>query len=628
MCGICGEFYCQPPGKADPGKIRKMSSRLVHRGPDQDGFYLSPDQRLAFGHRRLKVIDLATGDQPMKNEDGSIIIVFNGEIYNFLELRSGLSAQGHQFRTRSDTEVILHLYEQEGVEGFSRLAGMFAFAIWDDKNKKLILARDPVGIKPLFYFLDSSRILFASELRALVSGIGKLPELSQEAIFNYLLLQYVPGPETIFTGVKKLEPGTYLMADSNGVRLGRFINLFPEAAEKKESDQARAIEEIRTLLAESVRSQLIADVPLGAFLSGGIDSSTIVSLMKQIKGEGVKTFSVDFSALGGAEEVNETFWSKFASEYFHTDHHQLRVSGEDAIQCLDQVIEHLDEPIADPACIPTYLISKLARSEVTVVLSGEGADELFGGYLRYRLERLTAFLGWFAFPPALRLLEKMISGLPDTGRVRKALRAMQEKSDVERHLLWASVFPPGQIQELLAGKEPFFEKLSEKFRAYFEGESGHLNQILRADFCAWLRDDLLVKVDRMSMAHSLEARVPYLDHRLAQAVFGLPGAWKIGFFTGKKIFKKSVPGLIPDSIIARKKAGFTLPLGKWFREELSGLLQERLSESELKQSGLFDPGSVEKLVSQHLSGNEDHGLELYSILLLQLWRAKINTWLG
>jgi len=625
MCGICGEFYFRAQGKADLKKIQAMTRLLKHRGPDQEGFFSSADERLAFGHCRLKVIDLATGDQPMMNEDGSIVIVFNGEIYNFQELRAELESKGHRFKTRSDTEVIIHLYEQEGVEGFRNLVGMFAFALWDEKNQRLILARDPFGIKPLFYFQDSSRLIFGSELKALIKGIGRLPDLNPESIFSYLMLQYVPGPKTIFSGIKKLLPGTFFIADPSGVRLGEFFKLSVSSPEKKPAE-AQAVEEIRFLLEQSVKSQLIADVPLGAFLSGGIDSSVIVSLMKRIKGRGVKTFSVDFSALGGADDVNETFWSRFASEYFQTEHYQLCVSADDAINCLDKVVSHLDEPVADPACIPTYLISQLARKEVTVVLSGEGADELFGGYLRYRLERLTSLLSLFTFQPGVRLLEKIFSGVPGSRRIRKALRAMQEKRNSERHLLWASVFSPNQTQELLSGSGQLFEKLNERFCAFFAQDSDHINQMLWADFGTWLADDLLVKVDRMSMAHSLEARVPYLDHRLVQYVFTLPGTWKIGFFSGKKIFKRSAKGLIPDSIIARQKAGFTLPLGKWFRQELKGLILERLSESELRQAGLFDSKPVLRLLSEHLSGKEDNSQQLYSILLLQLWRDKIKNW--
>ncbi len=626
MCGICGEFNFSGDRKADPVKVRTMAGLLAHRGPDQEGFYFSGDQRLGFGHRRLNIIDLSFGNQPMKNEDGKVVIIFNGEIYNFPELREELIQKGHRFTTKCDTEVIIHLFEQEGPAGFRRLVGMFAFAIWDEKSGKLVLARDPVGIKPLFYFADAGRLVFASELRALVAGLGHLPALSEPALGSYLMLQYVPGPETIFAGVKKLEPGSYLIADSSGVRPGKFNNL--EAMNEPGMGEARATEEVKELLSESVRSQLIADVPLGAFLSGGIDSSTIVALMKKFKGQGVQTFSVDFSALGGASEVNETYWSKFAAEYFSTDHHRLSVSAQDAIGCLDTVIAHLDEPVADPACIPTYLISKLARTQVTVVLSGEGADELFGGYLRYRLERLTAALSLFAFPPALGLAEKIAARLPHTRRIRKALRAMGEKSDSARHVLWASVFPPGQIAELLAGKGPFFEKLLEQFDGYFVPGGDHINQMLEADFRTWLADDLLVKVDRMSMAVSLEARVPYLDHRLVQMAFALPGQWKIGFLSGKKIFKRAAGGLIPPEIIARKKAGFTLPLGKWFRGELRELIQDRLSESELKRAGLFEPAPVLRLVSGHLSGREDNSQQLYSLLLLQIWRDKIKDWAG
>jgi asparagine synthase (glutamine-hydrolysing) len=624
MCGICGEIYFKG-GRTSPEKIRKMAQCISHRGPDQEGFYFSPDHQAGLGHRRLNIIDLSTGNQPMWNEDGSLVIIFNGEIYNFQELRTDLVSKGHVFKTKSDTEVIIHLYEQEGVEGFGKMAGMFAFAIYDEKSKRLVLARDQVGVKPLFYFADADRVVFASELHALVAGIGRLPSLRDEAVFDYLLLQYVPGSDTIFSGVKRLLPGHYLIADPSGVRIGKYIDMKPGAP--AQLNRGQAVSELRKMLEESVRSQLIADVPLGAYLSGGIDSSTIVALMKNIKGAGVKTFSVDFSALGGASEVNETSWSKFAAEYFKTEHRQLRVSADDAINCFDRVVSHLDEPVADPACIPTYLISKLARSEVTVVLSGEGADELFGGYLRYRLERLAVLLRTFSYPDFLRFIpEKLITAFSNNARTRKAFRAFAAKNPAERHILWTSVFPPEQIRQMLDGKQPYFENLVNSFENFFSGQAGHFNNILWADFCTWLADDLLVKVDRMSMAVSLEARVPYLDHRLVQKVFSMPGAWKFGLRSGKNIFKDAVSGLIPDSIINRKKAGFTLPLGKWFRNELKGLVTDALSPSALKNSGVFQPQVVEAILSDHFAGRDDLSLQIFSILLFQLWKDRIKSW--
>ena len=333
----------------------------------------------------------------MKNEDDTVVIVFNGEIYNFLELRAELESKGHLFKTRCDTEVIIHLYEQEGVEGFRRMVGMYAFAIYDEKHRRLVLARDPIGIKPLFYCADSERLVFASELQSLVFGLGRIPSLRDEAIFDYLMLQYVPGPNTIFSGVKKLEPGAWLIADPDGVRTGQFMDWKP-AVTSDQINREQAADEIAVMLEECVRSQLIADVPLGAFLSGGIDSSTIVAFMKRIKGEGIQTFSVDFSALGGARGGQRDFLEQFCCGIFQDRSPPASSSAQDAIDCFDRGCSALDEPVADPACIPTYFISKLARIKVTVVLSGEGADELFGGYLRYRLEKMAALVGFLALP--------------------------------------------------------------------------------------------------------------------------------------------------------------------------------------------------------------------------------------
>jgi len=625
MCGICGELRMRPGDAAAAETVRAMARGMSHRGPDQEGFYLSRDRSLALGHRRLKIIDLSTGDQPMSNEDGSVVIAFNGEIYNFQGLRSELESQGHVFKTRSDTEVIIHLYEQEGIDGFARLSGMFAFAVFDEKRGRLVLARDQVGIKPLFYYADSRRLVFASELRALVRGIGSVPSLRDQAVFEYLLLQYVPGPETIFKGVLKLPPGGYLVADAAGVKTGKFFELRRKAPVER-AGRRQAVEKIRSGIEASVRGQLAAEVPVGAFLSGGIDSSTIVALMKRIKGEGVKTFSVDFSALGSPAEVNETYWSKFAAEHFQSEHRQLRVSAEDAIGCFDTVVDRVDEPVADPACIPTYLISRLARGEVTVVLSGEGADELFGGYLRYRLERIGRLLGFLARPALLKLAGNLAGNFSNSLRLRKALRALSEKDAALRHVLWASVFSRERLSELLLRGNDFFPALAQRFGVCFSGSPDHLNNMLAADFGTWLADDLLVKVDRMSMAVSLEARVPFLDLGLIETVFALPGEWKIGLFSGKKILKDAVEGLVPEAIIRRKKAGFTLPLGQWFRSEMKELLTGQLSPGELKRAGIFDAAAVERLLSEHFSGRDDLSLQLYAILLLQMWTAKIKDW--
>jgi asparagine synthase (glutamine-hydrolysing) len=622
MCGICGELQLDPSARVDKARIQAMTAGLIHRGPDDQGYYFSDSESRAesslqvsprgartlsigLGHTRLKVIDLEGGMQPMTNEDGSIEIIYNGEIYNFMELREKLESRGHVFRTRSDTEVI-------------------AFALWDARKQKLMLARDRLGIKPLYWTRQKNRFLFASELNSLIAGMGQLPELDLSGIWSYLALQYVPAPRTIFKGLKKLEPGTFMLVDARGVKNSTYWSL-PETGDLISGKDAQHA--LCELLEDSVKKRLVADVPLGAFLSGGIDSSSVVAMMRRHmpgaseEGGGLKTFSVEFEAQAGADKFNETFYSKLAAGTYGTDHYPLTVSAGEAALSLPEVIGHLGEPVADPACIPTFLVSRLARQHVTVVLTGEGADELFAGYLRYRLGSLAPFYRFFPEPLRRALLSR-----PIPRRMRKGMMALGEPTPALRHLAWVSVFQRDQLNELMGGMKEAEIWSRELFEKIFNGQGGiySLDKTLRADLVTWLPDDLLVKVDSMSMAVSLEARVPFLDHRLVELALRMPEREKMLGLKSKRVLKKAMQGIVPREIINRKKAGFTVPLGAWFRRELKELLLDTLSTDRIRSEGIFDQAVVKGLVSEHLEERQDNSQALYSLLLFQMWQDKIN----
>ena len=623
MCGICGEFRINGAPRVDPELLRGMTGLLSHRGPDDEGFHFENPRFLGLGHRRLSVIDLPGGKQPMSNEDGSIWIAYNGEVYNFEELRKDLIARGHRFRTASDTEVIIHQFEEDGPDCVKKFIGMFAIAIWDSKRRRLFLARDRLGIKPLYYHFEGSRFLFASELRPLLLALGGLPELDLSALWSFLVIRYTPAPRTLLTGVHKLLPGHWLVADAGGVRIERYWEL-PEGGEALRGRTAE--ESLLELFENAVKLRLIADVPLGAFLSGGVDSTALVAVMRKYKGEGLKTFSVDFHAEAGADYVNETRWSSLAARTYGADHHRLTVSARDAVDSLPVVAARLDDLVSDPAVIPTYLVSRFARERVTVVLSGEGGDELFAGYFRYALGALTRFYQPIPRPLRRLLFEWPAAKLPHMRRVRKGLTALSGATPAARHLAWLITFQPETAEALIGPDSQGRELVESVFEPAFAGQSKafDLDRTLRIDLQSWLPDDLLTKVDRASMAVGLEARVPYLDHRLVELSMRIPPEEKLRLFQSKRVFKRALRGLVPEEIIRRKKLGFALPLDEWFRRELKTRLLDELSQDRLKDQGLFNPEVVGKIVSEHLSGRENWGHQLFSLLIFQLWRDSMK----
>ncbi len=601
-----------------------MSDLLAHRGPDASGTYISDPPFLGLGHRRLSVIDIEGGIQPMPNEDGSAWIAYNGEVYNYRELRDGLVSKGHAFKTRSDTEVVLHQYMEDGPACLEKFNGMFGLAVWDQKKRRLFVARDRIGIKPIYYWFDKDRFIFASELRPVLCALSDAPPIDPVSLWSYLAVQYVPSPNTMFRGIHELRPGHYLVVDENGVKEKCYWKL-PDTNYDLSGENAQ--EAVRELLDDSVQKRLVADVPVGAFLSGGIDSTVLVAYMRRHKGTGLKTFSVDFHADGGADYVNETKWSSLAAKTFDTEHHALTITAKDFLEALPIVVERLDDLISDPAVVPTYLVSKFARELVTVVLSGEGGDELFAGYQRYSLGSLARY--YQPVPSLLRraFFEYPFSKLPHMRRVRKGVSALGQNSPEARHLAWLTCLPDDVIDGLVSDGASGKDHLWGMFGKIFSGQKKtyDLDRTLRADLVTWLPDDLLTKVDRASMAVGLEARVPYLDHRMVELSLRIHPSEKAGLFNVKKVFKKAMSDVIPGDIIKRKKAGFTLPLDTWFRTELKEMMTDLLSNDSLKKTGLFNHAEVEKMVSQHLSGRENMGQALFSLLIFQMWHKNIHN---
>lgn len=619
MCGICGIFDTYQRNRIDKETLQKMCDVLKHRGPDDEGMFI--DKNIGLGHRRLSIIDLSAGHQPMHNEDNSVWIVFNGEIYNHQELRAKLEKKGHRYYTLSDTESIIHSYEERGDECVNELRGMFAFCIWDAKKNKLLLARDRIGIKPLYYIFKDGRLLFASEIKSILQDKDIAREVNLKALHNYLTLQYVPAPETIFKGINKLLPGHIVSCTVDGMEIKKYWELYLLKGEIIQSENYYS-QRLLELLKESVKLRLMSDVPLGAFLSGGIDSSAVVGIMSQLMTQPVKTFSIGFDV--GSEDkkegYNELEYARTISKYFQTDHHEEIVNAKDIYQYLPKTIWYFDEPLADYAGIPTYLISMLARKYVTVVLTGEGADELFGGYERYHGERLIHY--YQKIPNLLReeMIAPLVKSLPGLSKAKKLV----ERASIPLKVRYTSscAFDYKQRQNLYT--EDFKQEIGQiefvdVFNSYFEDKlQDYLNTIFYTDIKTWLPDDLLMKVDKMSMMTSLEARVPYLDHHLVEFCCNIPGNLKIRGITLKYILKKALRNFLPKEIIYRKKHGFTLPVKIWFKNELQEL-SKILVDSLSQKRGYFNMEFIQQMIKEHQSGVTDHSLRLWALLTLELW---------
>jgi asparagine synthase (glutamine-hydrolysing) len=623
MCGIAGVMYSDGGRPVDPALLKAMADSIAHRGPDAEGFWAAPGIGLV--HRRLSVIDLSSGDQPLSNEDGSVQVVFNGEIYNYLELRTCLIEHGHRFRTKSDTEVLVHLYEEVGDALVEQLRGMFAFALWDGRRQRLLLARDRLGIKPLYVYRDSEKVLFGSEIKALLADPSLPRELDVEALEDYLAFGMVPGPRSIFRKVEKLQPAHVLVVQRGGgpecPRRYWQLRLEPDPRPTAEEWQ----ETIRAKLTETVRAHLIADVPVGAFLSGGIDSSAVVMACEGATQGPLQTFSIGFQE----KEFSELGYARQVAQRFATRHTEEVVTP-DAVALLDDLSRYFDEPFADPSALPTFLVSRLASRSVKVVLSGDGGDEAFGGYARYahdlKEDRLRRWLPqWFR----RRVLGPLARVWPRADWLPRPLRA---KTLLTNLSLDAG---PAYANTLALCRPPLRRRLlSPDIRSRLNGHdpdaivrAGHalaapdrpLDGMLSADLAVVLPDDFLVKVDRASMANGLEVRPPLLDHELLELAARIPADLKVHKGDTKWIFKQAVEARLPAGIVRRPKQGFEMPIDTWLRGPLRPVFEGAVLDPSARVAPLVNRSAAAKLYRQHLSGIGRHGPVLWSLLVLARW---------
>jgi asparagine synthase (glutamine-hydrolysing) len=610
MCGICG--IVSASGPADPERLARMSAKLLHRGPDSDGTFVEGPAGLAA--RRLAIIDLETGDQPIANEDGTVHVVQNGELYNYPELRAELERAGHSFRTHGDTEVLVHLYEQEGPAFARRLRGMFAVALWDTTRQRLVLARDRYGIKPLYYRADIDGLEFASELRSLPRG-----EIDLDALEAFLAFNSIPAPLTIFREARKLPPGHLLVWENGTLRLERYARPAPVPEDElRDDDEAELLEELRSRLRDSVRAHLLADVPVGVLLSGGIDSAALTALAAQESDEPVRTFSIGFEE----RSYDELSDARLVAERYGTRHREL-VLRPDAALLLPALADAFDEPFADSSALPTYLVSQLAAEDVKVALSGEGGDELFGGYYTYVADLLAARAGGLA-TRARPLVERLPTSTARASFDYKAKRFVRgaHLPPLERHHAWKEIFSADARAEL-TGRPHAFDPVDLYRARYAETEEADpLARLQDVDLGIYLADDLLVKTDRASMAHSLEARVPFLDPVVTNFSLALPTRHRVRGLRKKVLLRKAVAPLVPSRIVRGKKRGFSIPAAAWLRGELEPFARETLSADTLRRQGFFRPEAVSALIDRHVAGQEDLSRQLWGLLAFTLWHER------
>lgn len=627
MCGICGIISLWPKEAVSEDTLRLMCKELTHRGPDDEGVYLKNGRvSVGLGHRRLSIIDLSSsGHQPMANEDKTVWIVLNGEIYNFKELRPELESKGHRFSSDTDTEVIVHLYEEYGEECVKYLRGMFAFAIWDEERASLFLARDRVGKKPLLYSFWDGRFSFSSEFASLLAGGLVKKDINSEAVNYYLTFGYVPSPMSIYTGVFKLPAAHTLLFKDGEIKIKRYWRL--DYSDKLNITEKEAVEETVSLLKEAVKIRLYSDVPLGAFLSGGIDSSTIVALMSQLSEAKVRTFSIGFED----DDYNELDYARSIADRFNTEHHEFIVKP-DALGILPALVERYGEPYADSSCIPTYYVARQTKEFVTVALNGDGGDELFAGYDRYQAMIVAECLQKLPF--FVKPVIKKLAGLfPDSldpknnlRRIRRFIEGAMLPLD-KRYVRWVGIFDPVLKERFYS--QDFKQKINDAdivnyIGSFLKGVNrlGLLDSLLNADVNTYLLNDLLVKVDITSMMNSLEARSPFLDHKLMEFAARLPEKYKIKGAVKKYILKKAIINLIPPENVHRRKMGFGVPVGKWFRNELKDFLQDTLLSQHSLKRGYFKPGAIKDTVKAHLEGRQDYTFQLWSLLMLELWHKR------
>ncbi|MGB8522180.1 MAG: asparagine synthase (glutamine-hydrolyzing) [Candidatus Acidiferrales bacterium] len=619
MCGIAGIIGADRDRRVHSSEIHRMCETIVHRGPDDEGVFVQG--HVGLGMRRLSIIDLSSGHQPIHNEDQTIWIVFNGEIYNFLELRPELESRGHRFYTNTDTEVIVHLYEEFGDECVQKLRGMFAFAIWDEKRQRLLLARDRFGKKPLHYAISGGRLLFGSEIKALLAVAPELSEVDRQALLSYFSFGYIPDPQSAFSRIQKLPPGHILEFACGQTKIHQYWDL-PRFGTMEPQSEEECLEELERRLGEAVRVRLISDVPLGALLSGGVDSSIVVALMSRFSSAPVKTFTVGFAQ----KDFNEADYARQVAKTFQTEHHELIVEP-NFVETLEKLTHHLEEPFADASIVPTYSVSCLARKHVTVALAGDGGDELFAGYDRYQINlRRRRQLGFMPAWAGRIYREHVFPHLPSGTYGRRFLYTMS-LPEGDRYLDEVSFLSSdGRERSLFsrdflafADRSPSTFDLFRHFLSAAPAEDS-LSRLQYLDIKTYLAADILTKVDRMSMATSLEVRAPILDHVFAEWVTQLTPNWKLRAGQQKYILKKLAERLgVPRSVIYRPKRGFGLPLVRWFRKELKQNLLNVLLEPKTLQRGYFDSGAVKNLVDEHVRGRRDRSSDLWILLVFELW---------
>ncbi len=620
MCGIAGVFSFK--GNVDPSLLEKMNAEIIHRGPDSDGFFSAGHVGLCM--RRLKVIDLDTGNQPIHDGSEKSWIIFNGEIYNYRELRADLEKKGHRFYTKSDTEAILHAYMEYGKSCVERLIGMFAFAIFDSAKDAVFIARDRLGIKPLFYHESGEGVAFASEIKPLLQAPWISAQINPQAVSHFLSLNYLPHPWTPFSGVRQLAPGHWMEISKRGVIIQEYWDV--PHGETLDVGEEEACKKILGLMHRSMERRLIADVPIGTFLSGGLDSSALVWLMKEHKHDTIKTFSVGFDH----PDYDETPHARAVAKHFGTDHHEIKCAPQDVFKTLARVTWHADNLLGDQAALPLYMVSKLARQHVTVCLSGDGGDEIFVGYPTYHANqyhryysRIPSFLRKGMIEPAVRALPASVNKLSFEYKAKKFVQAGDFDSE-RAHYWWRTIFTEQEKQGVLTlaaqtaigdlDSYPLYGQYLEKARA-----AGHVNRCLYADMKVWLAGNNLYKVDTMSMAHGLEARVPFLDHELVEYMARLPAELKFKGSVLKYLFKKILRGKLPESIRSRRKAGFHSPVAYWFRHALNGHLRELLQEKHDAFDFYFKKDALLKMVEEHRRGGGNHTYRLWSLLTFKFW---------
>nr|NNM90995.1 asparagine synthase (glutamine-hydrolyzing) [Bacilli bacterium] len=603
MCGIVG-YFGRNENQVDPVIIREMAQAIIHRGPDDGGFY--DEDPIHLGFRRLSIIDVAGGHQPLANEDDSIWITFNGEIYNYQELREDLLQAGHVFKTHTDTEVIVHLYEQYGTDCLVKLRGMFAFAIWDRQKQQLFVARDLFGIKPLYYYWDEERFAFASEIKSLLVIPQVSREVDRESFWQYLTFQYVPEPRTMFEAIKKLPAAHYMVIDENGIKIERYDELRFSPVERPISYY---IEHVLEKLRESVRAHMVSDVPRGAFLSSGVDSSAIVALLREM--EEVKTFTVGFEGAGGQSEIA---FARETAQLLKTEHHDTVISAKTYLETLPKLVYQQDEPVADPSAIALHFVAELASEHVTVVLSGEGADEIFGGYTIYR-EPLS--LKMFDYlPPSIRRAFGETAKMLPYGMKGKSFLTRGAKRVEERFFGNANLYSDEEKQRFVKGKtfsttdvtRPIYHRVA---------KADDVTKMQYLDLHTWLPGDILMKADKMTMTNSLELRVPFLDKEVFALASQIPASYRLQNNTTKYVLREAVKPLLPEAVATRKKLGFPVPTRQWLRNEHYAFVKELISSSPCDH--LFDKKYVLAMLEEHKNEVRDHARKIWAIVIFLLW---------